>query len=77
MNPLHELTRRSAGMSPCRVLGIDLGTTNSTVAEVTLPLDPAKGAEALCECLSLEQMTHTGPHYGSLVPSVVAIGPAF
>jgi BRO family, N-terminal domain len=56
-----------------RALGIDLGTTNSTVAQVQLPLDPAGSPELLCECISIEQMTPSGPLFGSLVPSVVAI----
>jgi molecular chaperone DnaK (HSP70) len=73
MNLLEKLRTASARAKPgTRVIGIDLGTTNSTVAQVQLPLDPAGPADRLCECISIEQMTHSGPYYGSLVPSVVA-----
>ncbi len=73
MNLVEQLAKASAGSPPKRVLGIDLGTTNSTVAQVQLPLDPAGSPELLCECISVEQMTHSGPFFGSLVPSVVAL----
>ena len=53
-----------------RVLGIDLGTTNSTVAEVRF----APGAQApVARCLALEQETADGTHVGALVPSVVGV----
>jgi molecular chaperone DnaK (HSP70) len=73
MKLVEQLAKASAGSPPKRVLGLDLGTTNSTVAQVQLPLDPAGTPELLCECISIEQMTPSGPFYGSLVPSVVAI----
>ena len=73
MNLVEQLAKASAASPPKRVLGIDLGTTNSTVAQVQLPLDPAGSPELLCECISIEQMTHSGPFYGSLIPSVVAL----
>jgi molecular chaperone DnaK (HSP70)/tetratricopeptide (TPR) repeat protein len=73
MKLVEQLAKASAGSPPKRVLGIDLGTTNSTVAQVQLPLDPAGTPELLCECISIEQMTPSGPFYGGLVPSVVAI----
>ena len=74
MNLLEILRTAAAAARPgTRVIGIDLGTTNSTVAQVQLPLDPAGSPELLCECISIEQMTPSGPFYGSLVPSVVAI----
>ena len=73
MNLVEQLAKASAGSAPKRVLGIDLDTTNSTVAQVQLPLDPAGSPELLCECISIEQMTHSGPFFGSLVPSVVAV----
>ncbi len=73
MNLVEQLAKASAASPPKRVVGIDLGTTNSTVAQVQLPLDPAGTAELLCECISIEQMTPSGPFFGSLVPSVVAI----
>ncbi len=73
MNPLAKLTAASSGLPATRVLGIDLGTTNSTVAQVRLPVAAAATAEAVCECLSLEQPTQMGPCIGALVPSVVAV----
>lgn len=76
MNPYAELSSASSTNSPCRVIGIDLGTTNSTVAQVRLPLQPGGSAEAACECLHLEQPTQMGPYIGALVPSVVAIDKA-
>ena len=44
-----------------RVLGIDLGTANPTVAQVQLPLDSAGSPELLRECISMEKVTHSGP----------------
>ena len=73
MNLVEQLAKASAGSPQRRVLGIDLGTTHSTVAQVQLPLDPAGPPELLCECISIEQMTHSGPFFGSLIPSVVAL----
>ncbi|HEV2207393.1 MAG TPA: Hsp70 family protein [Verrucomicrobiae bacterium] len=73
MKLLEQLAQASAASPPKRVLGIDLGTTNSTVAQVQLPLDLAGTPELLCECISIEQITPSGPFFGSLVPSVVAI----
>ena len=61
MNLVEQLAKTSAASPPKRVLGIDLGTTSSTVAQVQLPLDPAGTPELLCECISIEQMTHSGP----------------
>jgi molecular chaperone DnaK len=54
---------------PVRVVGIDLGTTNSTVAEVTwTPGEPPK-----CRTLELDQPTREGIYTSPLVPSVVTI----
>lgn len=54
-----------------RVIGIDLGTTNSTVAEVVVD------AEATClpmaRCLEIKQYTTDGEHTHLLVPSVVTL----
>ena len=61
MNLVEQLAKTSAASPPKRVLGIDLGTANSTVAQVQLPLDPAGTPELLCECISIEQMTPSGP----------------
>jgi hypothetical protein len=62
MPRLHKYRDRNACyvLTAKRVLGIDLGTTNSTVAQVQLPLHPAGSAELLCECISVEQMTPCG-----------------
>lgn len=60
--------------SPVRVLGIDLGTTNSTVAEVVWEGDHAEPPKACC--LEIEQPTETGTYYHVLVPSVVVIQPS-
>jgi len=57
--------------SPLRVLGIDLGTTNSTVAEVLWSRGEA--APLVARCLEVEQPTDTGPYTHVLVPSVVAL----
>lgn len=57
--------------APVRVLGIDLGTTNSTVAEGVW--DPNGEAEPRARCLAIEQETLDAPVRDSLVPSVVAI----
>lgn len=56
-----------------RVLGIDLGTTNSTVAAVNLPLPADANPETACNDLSIEQKTLSGPTYSTLVPSVIAL----
>jgi molecular chaperone DnaK len=56
---------------PVRVIGIDLGTTNSTVAEVVWSLE--SNAAPVARCLEVEQQTSTGPYIHVLVPSVVAI----
>ena len=54
-----------------RVLGIDLGTTNSTVAESACGAD----GTVACRTLELEQPTTEGTYTSPLVPSVVAILP--
>ena len=54
--------------SVIRVLGIDLGTTNSTVAEVIW--EPGK--EPVCNVLELVQPTEAGEYTSPLVPSVLA-----
>jgi molecular chaperone DnaK len=56
---------------PVRVLGIDLGTTNSTVAEIVY--DPASNTDISIRCLAVEQPTGNRSHWNPLVPSVVAI----
>ncbi len=54
-----------------RALGIDLGTTNSTVAEVTF--EPGK--EAFCKTIEIEQITREGVFTSPLIPSMVAVMP--
>ena len=57
-------------LKPLRVWGIDLGTTNSTVSEITwTPGDPIPK----CHPLELEQTTTEGVYTSPLVPSVVAV----
>ena len=56
---------------PVRVLGIDLGTTNSTVAEGVW--DPNGEAAPRARCLAISQETVGEPVRDSLIPSVVAI----
>ena len=52
-----------------RVLGIDLGTTNSTVTEMVVP---AGGSEPTVEVIHVRQPTPIGPHLSHLVPSMVS-----
>jgi molecular chaperone DnaK (HSP70) len=77
MNLLEKLRTAAASAKPgTRVIGIDLGTTNSTVAQVRLPLPESSSAEFACECVPLEQATQMSPFTGALIPSVVAIDKA-
>ena len=74
---LEPASHRSTGLPerPVRVLGIDLGTTNSSVAEGVW--DPNGEAAPRARCLAIEQETvgdaAGGPVRDSLVPSVVAV----
>lgn len=56
-----------------RSLGIDLGTTNSSAAE--LVWDPSSGAPPEVRVLEIEQTTREGVYSSPLVPSVVAVLP--
>lgn len=56
---------------PIRVLGIDLGTTNSTVSQILW--DPAVPQEIKAKCGDLEQETLQGTFSHALVPSIVAL----
>ncbi|MGC9329676.1 MAG: hypothetical protein ACP5I1_18720, partial [Candidatus Hinthialibacter sp.] len=73
-NPLDIITPDISELqtisSPIRVIGIDLGTTNSTVAEICW--NPEQDA-INPRCLEVEQETLAGPYMHILVPSVVAI----
>lgn len=53
------------------MLGIDLGTTNSTAAEIAWR--PDHGAPSPARCLEVEQPTAEGTYIHVLVPSMVAI----
>lgn len=55
---------------PVRVLGIDLGTTNSTVAEIVW--QPSQ-SDVEVRCLEVDQETLFGTYTHLLVPSAVAI----
>jgi molecular chaperone DnaK len=75
---LERLTALAGGQKPSvaldrrvRVIGIDLGTTNSTVAE--LCFEPDSKELAAVRCLSVNQETTQGRYWHVLVPSVVAI----
>jgi molecular chaperone DnaK len=56
---------------PFRVIGIDLGTTNSTVCEIVW--DPNREKPETPHCLNVDQMTTQGRYTHVLVPSVVAL----
>ena len=56
---------------PLRVIGIDLGTTNSTIAEILW--QPGDTAAPEVRCLEVEQSTRQGIYTDTLVPSVVAL----
>lgn len=69
--PLPGRERPGISSSPVRVLGIDLGTTNSTVAE--LAWQPGDTGAPRVHVLEIEQKTSEGVYTHTLVPSVVAI----
>ncbi len=54
-----------------RVLGIDLGTTNSTIAEIIYK--PSAKDDINIRCLAVEQPTGSRSHWHPLVPSIVAL----
>ena len=56
---------------PLRVIGIDLGTTNSAVAEIHVT--PEATDTPAARSLDVEQPTLMGSHVHSLVPSVLAL----
>ena len=68
-----SLDRTKPGAGPVRTLGIDLGTTNSTVAEFSWLGAGNPIALADLRCLEINQPTDVGEYTGSLVPSVVAL----
>lgn len=60
-----------ASKRPVRVIGIDLGTTNSAVAEILVTSEST--GPPVARCLEVKQVTNMGPHYHTLVPSVLAL----
>jgi molecular chaperone DnaK len=56
---------------PLRAIGIDLGTTNSTVAEVFW--EPGASAPVRARCLEIDQQTDEGLYTNVLVPSIVVL----
>jgi hypothetical protein len=64
------IDRSDAASKPVRVVGIDLGTTNSTIAEARW--EPACTAPTV-RCVEVEQSTLEGAYTHVLFPSVVAI----
>jgi len=56
---------------PVRAIGIDLGTTNSTIAEVFW--DQSRPLEARARCLEVDQETDSGTYTHLLIPSMVAV----
>lgn len=58
-------------LQPVRAIGIDLGTTNSTIAEILWM--PGDDDAPQVRCLEVEQSTREGPYTHTLVPSVVAL----
>lgn len=74
-NPLSVMHRGGVAKlderRPIRVLGIDLGTTNSTVAECKWDIAVAPAVHA--KCLEVVQPTLEGEYTHVLLPSVVSI----
>ena len=75
MNPYFELLRRTARNNEItgviRVLGIDLGTTNSTAAVIEWDPKSAKNPEP--RCVDIEQRTLEGTYVNQLLPSMIAL----
>ncbi len=64
-------TKVSVPQRDLRVIGIDLGTTNSSVAEILATDEDNDPPEA--RCIDVEQPTRLGPQFHTLVPSVLAL----
>lgn len=62
---------KSDSSNAVRVLGIDLGTTNSTAAQIIWA--PSSANQPVVECIDVKQPTTTGAYSSALVPSVVAL----
>jgi molecular chaperone DnaK (HSP70) len=74
MNPFLDYLNQAAHHQPIdgplRVLGIDLGTTNSTVAEIVW--SPGQAGPPEPRCLAIDQPTEAGRATHVLVPSIIA-----
>lgn len=72
MNELKVFIPEQKGLlipdKPIRTIGIDLGTTNSTVAEAIF--DPKNPDAIKVRCLDVDQVTEMGTDTDFLVPSV-------
>ncbi len=64
-------TQPCSTRQPLRVVGIDLGTTNPTIAEIQWV--PGDACAPQVRCLEVEHPSRQGPYSGTLVPSVVAL----
>jgi molecular chaperone DnaK (HSP70) len=64
LSPASKIARRDR---PIRVFGIDLGTTNSSIAKITW--DQSRGSRLAVRCLDIPQGTDDDS--GPLVPSIV------
>jgi len=72
LSRIMNVAAASLPRKPLRVLGIDLGTTNSVVAEAIW--DPSRPDNAQVRCLEIEQPTATeGTYISTLMPSVIAL----
>ena len=56
---------------PAPVVGIDLGTTNSTIAEIVW--EPGRESAPAVRCLDIDQETTEGHYTHLLVASIVAV----
>ncbi len=74
MERLYKLVGQDKGKlleRKLKVLGIDLGTTNSCVVEICW--DPQAHNDIVANCLEIDQYTREGPYTDRLVTSVVAL----
>ena len=60
---------------PFRVIGVDLGTTNSVVGEISWSPDAPPDLCQNLRCLSIRQPTTDGDVLSTIVPSMVAVHP--
>ena len=69
LNPTGQPLRET--IHPVRAAGIDLGTTNSTIAEATW--NPETPGDLVLRCLEVDQPTPSGVYTHTLVPSAIAL----